>query len=657
MIGLLQRGLRRAFMAVEAVFNRAFGDRINPLYHLGATAFFLFWVVAVTGTYLYAFFDTAVAAAYPSVESITHRQWFAGGILRSVHRYASDAMVVVMLLHMLRWFAFDRLRGFRWFSWVSGVGLIWLVYIVGINGYMLPWDRYAQYVTVQAFEWMSALPLFGATIMRNFVYPSSMTDRFFSLLAFIHIGVSLILLLMMWVHVQRVPKAETQPPRPIALSLLATLVALALLLPVLTQGGMADLTRAIDVIRLDWFFLPVLPLVERSSPQTAWWLVGGGTVLLLILPWLRRRPSQMQQEFQLAFHPGNLHVSARPGETLLDAGLRAGLALPYDCRNGGCGVCQCSVLNGRIDDGAYQPGVLTEALRASGKALMCVATPLEDVEIEVAVASLRPGEAASPVVHVARVERLQRLAEDVMRIDLSLPGGARIDFAAGQYINILLEDGEKRAFSFANPPHDNALVELHVRRVPGGRFTTRVFEALQVGDEIRFEGPLGHFTLHAGQRPILFIAGATGFAPIKSIVEDAFQRGVPRPMWLYWGVRRPGDLYLRELAERWAREHANFRFVPVLSEPEPGDAWTGRTGFVHEALLTDFPDLRGHEVYVCGSVRMVEHAVPALLAQGLDENACFSDAFVPGFRANQDVSTATAPAADVIPPHAEGHRP
>ncbi|MCC6560220.1 MAG: cytochrome b N-terminal domain-containing protein [Xanthomonadales bacterium] len=633
MIALLKRLLRSGFMVVEDVFNRAFGDRYNPLYHLGATAFFLFWVVTITGTYLYAFFDTAVAAAYPSVESLTHRQWFAGGILRSVHRYASDAMVVIMLLHMLRYFAFDRLRGFRWFSWVSGVGLIWLVYIVGINGYMLPWDRYAQFVTVGAFEWMSALPLFGATIMRNFIYPASMTDRFFSLLAFIHIGVSFLILLLMWVHVQRVPKAATQPPRPIALSLLLTLLALALLLPVLSHpGGMADLTRAIDAVRLDWVFLPVLPLMYRTSPQTAWAVVIVGTLLLLALPWLPWRRAGGQREFQLAFHPGDQHVGAKPGETLLDAGLRAGLALPYDCRNGGCGVCVCSVLNGRVEHGAYQPAVLTDAMRAAGKTLMCMATPLEDVEIDVPVESLRPGVADTVAVYSGRVERMERLNADVIRMQLSLPAGKRIDFAAGQYINILLEDGEKRAFSFASAPHDNALIELHIRLVPGGRFTTRVFESMQVGDELRFEGPVGRFTLHAGQRPILLVAGATGFAPIKSIVEDAFHRGVQRPMHLYWGVRQKADLYLRDLAERWASEHPNFNFVPVLSEPAPEDAWQGRTGFVHEAMLADFPDLRGHEVYVCGSVRMVENAVPALLAQGLAENACFSDAFVPGFR-------------------------
>lgn len=641
MIQWIQELLKRAFMAVEHVFNRAFGDRLNPLYHLGSTAFFLFWVVAASGIYLYAFFDTAVVAAYPSVEAITHRQWFAGGILRSVHRYASDAMVIIVLLHMLRWFAFNRIRGFRWFSWVSGVGLLWLIYILGINGFMLPWDRMAQLVTVQAFEWMSALPLFGATIMRNFIYPESMTDRFFSLLAFIHIGVSLILLLVMWIHVQRVPKASTQPPRAIAAGVLVTMLALALLLPVVSQGGMADLTRAVEVLRFDWFLLPVLALVERYGAVPLWFVCIGLTVLLIALPWLgRRRGESTQQEFQLAFHPGAINVSARPGETLLDAGLRAGLSLPYDCRNGGCGVCECSVLNGKVDHGAFQPAVLTAAKRAAGKALMCVATPLEDVEIDVPVESLQAKDAAEPKVRVARVERMQHLAEDVMQVFLQLTSGERLGFAAGQYINILLDDGQKRAFSFASAPHDNALIELHVRLVPGGRFTTWVFESMKVGDEIRFEGPVGRFTLHAGQRPILFIAGATGFAPIKSIVEDAFHRGVNRPMWLYWGVRRKADLYQLSLAERWAHEHPHFRFIPVLSDAQPEDVWTGRTGFVHEAMLTDFPDLRGHEVYVCGSVVMVETAVPAMLAQGLDENACFSDAFLPAHR-NDAVTNAT----------------
>jgi NAD(P)H-flavin reductase len=212
---------------------------------------------------------------------------------------------------------------------------------------------------------------------------------------------------------------------------------------------------------------------------------------------------------------------------------------------------------------------------------------------------------------------------------LSLPPGDSLEFEAGQYINVLLEDGATRAYSFANPPGGNTPVELHVRRVPGGRFTTQVFEKLAVGDVLEFSGPHGRFTLHEGERPILFIAGATGFAPIKSIVEDAFRRRLQRPMWLYWGVRRREDLYAAELAETWQAEHANFHFVPVLSEVAEDDPWRGRRGLVHQAMLEDFPVLAGFELYACGSVAMVEAALPELIAHGLDEQFCHSDAFVP----------------------------
>jgi CDP-4-dehydro-6-deoxyglucose reductase, E3 len=267
-------------------------------------------------------------------------------------------------------------------------------------------------------------------------------------------------------------------------------------------------------------------------------------------------------------------------------------------------------------------------MRARGQTLMCCATALEDVELEVETASLTDG-AAAPARHEGRVERMERLAPDVMRLWVALNSGERMRFEAGQYINILLDDGARRAFSFANPPHDNARIELHVRLVPGGRFTTHVFERMRGGDTIAFEGPLGRFILRESARPILFVAGATGFAPIKSIVEDAFRRGIQRPMWLYWGVREHKDLYMAELAGQWQREHANFHFVPVLSDADGDSAWTGRRGLVHEALLADHPDLNGFEVYACGSTRMVEAAVPDFMAHGLGEQFCFSDAFVP----------------------------
>ena len=233
MIARLQSALQWVFMHVEALFNRAFGDRVNPLYHLGSITFWLFWLVAGSGLYLYAFFETGVAGAYDSVEALTHNQWFLGGILRSVHRYASDAMVLTMLLHMVRHFAFDRMRGWRWFSWVTGVALIWGVYISGINGYMLPWDQLAQFVIVASFEWLDWLPGTGGALARNFLYASSVNDRFFSLLAFMHIGVPLVVLLLMWVHVQRVPKAKTSPPRPVMASVIGSLLVLSLVSPCL----------------------------------------------------------------------------------------------------------------------------------------------------------------------------------------------------------------------------------------------------------------------------------------------------------------------------------------------------------------------------------------------------------------------------------------
>jgi CDP-4-dehydro-6-deoxyglucose reductase len=625
MMQAFQRLLRAGFMHAEALFNRAFGDKLNPLYHLGATIFFLFWIVGATGLYLFAFFDTSVDGAYRSVQAMTEGQWYAGGVLRSVHRYASDAMVATMAVHALRYFAFDRLRGFRWFSWVTGVALIWLIVAAGANGYMLPWDRLAQFVTQASFEWLDWLPGFGGSLIRNFISPASVSNRLFSLLVFIHIGVPLVALLVMWVHVQRVPKASTLPPRPIALAVLAMLAVMAAVQPVLSQGGAANLALTPTTLELDWFLLALYPLVYAWPLAAVWALVGAGTLVLLAMPWLppRRGP---RAQVHVTMHPGAVPVTARAGETLLEAGLRAGLALPFECRAGGCGLCVCTVLNGNIDPGPYQPAALSQAMRARGQALMCCAVALDDVELEVDVPSLG---AATVRRWQGRIESLQRLSENVIRLRIALPAGEHIDFSAGQYINVVLEGGQRRAFSFANAPHDNALIELHVRHIPGGLFTTQVFTAMQPGDAIEFEGPLGRFTLRESERPILFVAGATGFAPIKSIVEDAFHRGIRRQMQLYWGVREAKDLYALDLAAAWQREHANFTVIPVLSHAAPDDPWPGRRGFVHDAMLADHPDLSGYEVYACGSVQMVNAAVPAFIAQGLGEQFCFTDAFVP----------------------------
>jgi CDP-4-dehydro-6-deoxyglucose reductase, E3 len=644
MLKWIQAGGQRVFMALEALFNRAFGDRLNPFYYLGAISFWLFWLVVVSGFYLYAFYETSVDGTYDSVERLTHGQWYLGGVMRSLHRYASDAMIATMLLHLFRHFVFDRYRSFRAFSWVTGVALLWLAYASGINGFMLPWDRLAQYVATATAEWLDALPVFRGVLVRNFVLAENITDRFFSLLSFLHIGIPLAMLAALWIHTQRVPSAKTMPPRPLMVGTLAAMLLLSVLKPVLSQGP-AQPDSVASTLGFDWFYLTVYPLLLRWRPIDVWWLVGGATLLMLMLPWLPPRRRGRGEAFRAVFHPGDRMVEIRDGETLLDAGLRQGLTLPFECRSGGCGACKATVVAGDVSLGAYQPAALSSDERARGRVLMCCATPLSELSIEL------DDDAQARVAvpqYDARVERLEPLAHDVMALGLALEGGRRIEFLAGQYVNVVLPDGERRSYSFTTASASTDRVELQIRRVPGGRFTTMLFETLKVGDLLRIEGPLGQFVLREpSDRPIIFVAGANGFAPVKSLLEEAFLRGIERPMFLYWGVRRRRDLYLADLAERWAREHPNFRFVPVLSEPAPEDRWTGRTGLVHEAILADFPDLSGYLVYACGSLRMVEAAQPAFVAHGLSQDACYSDAFTAVPR-----SDAAAPEAEPASPAA-----
>jgi NAD(P)H-flavin reductase/ferredoxin len=625
------------FLQVEAAFNAAFGDRLNPFYHLGEIAFFLFWLVAGSGLYLYAFFDTSVSGAYASVERITHGHFYVGTVMRGLHRYASDGMVVTMLLHMLRHFCFDRHRGFRWFSWVSGVLLLWLTYVSGINGYMLPWDRLAQFVVVGTAELLDWLPIFGGALIRNFVYHDSVNDRLFSLFSFIHIGVPLTLLLFLWVHIQRVPRASTNPPRAIWLPLLATMVALALVWPVSSHAP-ADLAVVPNDLSMDWYLLATLPLIYAWSLDRVWMLLMGTTAFLMLLPWLP--PRRAGVGVRMTVHPGNREVRVRAGETVLEAGLRAGIPMPYECRNGGCGVCKGTILQGEVRHAPHQKSLLSEDERMLGRALLCVCTPLTDVEVEYEEAGAEKD--AKVITVQATVARMRKVAPDVMIVHLRLPPGVQMPYRAGQYFNVVLEDGARRAFSFATAPEQAEALEMHVRLVPGGRFTTNVFEAMKVSDALTLEGPFGRFQLRESARPLIFVAGATGFAPVKSMLEHAFGVGLQRRMILYWGVRHRADLYQADLAEQWARLHPNFSFVPVLSEAGPEDNWGGRTGLVHEAILQDFPDLSGFDVYTCGSLKMVETARPAFVAQGLAEDACFADAFHPA----QSPAFGVEPAAD-----------
>ncbi len=284
----IQRAGRQAFAFVENAFDAVFGLRINPFYHLGALSFFFFWVVTASGIYLYIFFETSIEGAYGSVEHLTHTQWYLGGVARSLHRYASDAMVIAVLLHLAREFTLDRYRGVRWYAWITGVMLLWFLYASGIGGYWLVWDRLAQYIAVATAEWLDWLDIFGEPIARNFLNSAAVNDRFFSLLSFMHIGIPLLLLLGMWIHIQRISRAKTNPPRPIAIGTLIALTLLSLVFPALSQGP-ANLDTVVSVVRLDWFYLALYPLLDLWSPGAVWALVGGGSLLLMLLPWMPPR--------------------------------------------------------------------------------------------------------------------------------------------------------------------------------------------------------------------------------------------------------------------------------------------------------------------------------------------------------------------------------
>ena len=330
----------------------------------------------------------------------------------------------------------------------------------------------------------------------------------------------------------------------------------------------------------------------------------------------------------VTLQPSGQQFQVEEGESILAAALRAGFVLPYGCQNGACGTCKGKLLEGRVDYGVYQRRALTEAERAQGKALFCQARPLGDVVIEARTLGAAKGIQVKKLP--CRIHKLERRAEDVMVVQLKLPANEKLVYLAGQFIDFLLKDGARRSFSMANPPHAAELLEIHVRQVAGGQFTDHVFSKMKERDILRFEGPLGTFFLRQDSgKPIVFVASGTGFAPIKAIIEHAFHEGVSRPMVLYWGGRRPKDLYMNELPLKWAAEHAQqLSYVPVISDALPEDAWTGRTGFVHRAVMQDFPDLSRHQVYACGVPIMVDSARKDFTSLcRLPEEEFFADSF------------------------------
>jgi CDP-4-dehydro-6-deoxyglucose reductase len=318
--------------------------------------------------------------------------------------------------------------------------------------------------------------------------------------------------------------------------------------------------------------------------------------------------------------------SAEDNESVLDAALRHGIVLPYSCHNGSCGTCKGRIVSGTVDYGDYDPAALSDAEREEGLALFCQAIPLTDIVIRAqelgAVANI-------PVKTLpARVVRMEKLAHDVMGLWLRLPTSQRLQFLAGQYIDILLRGNEHRSFSLANAPVDDELLQLQIRRVPGGSFTGHVFETMKEKDLVRIRGPLGTFFLREDPSlPAILVAGGTGFAPMKGILEQLFAVGERREVHLYWGVRSRRDLYAADLIESWVQAHDFFRFTPVLSEPQPDDGWTGRTGWVHEAVIADYPDLSGMEVYAGGPPPMIDALKAACFAHGLAAEHLYYDSF------------------------------
>jgi CDP-4-dehydro-6-deoxyglucose reductase len=331
--------------------------------------------------------------------------------------------------------------------------------------------------------------------------------------------------------------------------------------------------------------------------------------------------------FQVTVHPSGRQFACEEGETVLAAAIRSGVGLPYGCKNGACGSCKGRLLSGQVTHGAHQQKALSVAEEENGLALFCCATPHADIEIE-AREVLGIGE--FPIKKIpTRVTRLDRVTDDVIVMTLQLPANERMHYRAGQYIEFMLKDGKRRSYSMAGAPQGDTQLSLHIRHLPGGVFTDQVFNAMKERDILRFEGPLGTFFLRDdSDKPVVLLASGTGFAPIKAIVEQALSTSSTRPMVLYWGGRRPSDLYMSALCEQWASRASNFRFVPVISAAIPEDAWHGRTGFVHQAVMQDLPDLSGHQVYACGAPAMVDAARRDFTALcGLPEGEFYADAF------------------------------
>ncbi len=336
--------------------------------------------------------------------------------------------------------------------------------------------------------------------------------------------------------------------------------------------------------------------------------------------------------FTITVQPSGRAFTANPDEAILSAGIRQGIGLPYGCKDGACGSCKCKKLEGIVVHGPHQSKALSPEEQEHGFILTCCAMPQTDVVLE---ARQVTDESAFPVKKMpSRVTTLEKKSPDVMVIKLQLPANDTLRYHAGQYVEFILRDGARRSYSMANAPQalgaePSPGVELHIRHMPGGKFTDHVFTAMKEKEILRVEGPYGSFFLREdSNKPMVLLASGTGFAPIKAIIEHLQFKGSSRPATLYWGGRRPGDLYMDDWVRAKLAEMPNLKYVPVISDALPEDGWSGRTGFVHKAVLEDLPDLSGYQVYACGAPIVVDSAREDYIAQaGLPADEFYADAF------------------------------
>ena len=332
---------------------------------------------------------------------------------------------------------------------------------------------------------------------------------------------------------------------------------------------------------------------------------------------------------QVSVAPSGRSFTVSPGQTILEAAIAAGVNLPYGCKDGACGSCKCQKISGEVEHAQHASGALTPEEAAAGMVLTCRAQPVSDVVLQ---ARQVTDAHSHPVKKMpVRVRRLERLRPDVMRLELQLPATEKFAYDAGQYIEFLLRDGTRRAYSMANAPHTQGSapgLELHIRHMPGGLFTDHVFSAMKEKDILRIEGPFGSCTLREDStQPLIFLVSGTGFAPAKALLEQLAHCASARPVTLYWGGRRPQDIYMGD----WLTQHhlpGGLRFIPVVSDALPEDGWQGRTGWVHQAVLDDFADLSGFQVYACGAPAMVNAARSSFTStRQLADEDFFADAF------------------------------